>query len=131
MLKISKILFAIALIVIVAGVVMYSIKGFVYEENSMKLKDMILPFLTPVIVVFVLNLVFYYIKYRKIGILEILGYVFIITIIVQLLLISIYAIARIKINSFIMPISMFLYIVTYIILTEVFENKLKLLSKQK
>ena len=111
---------------------MFSLKGIKYQENSMKLNDMVSPYKISVIVVLVINLIYYCIKYKKIGILEVVEYTLISAITIQLLLISIFIIIRIPVNSYIMSISMLLYILTFVTLTEIFEKKSKNeSSKQK
>ena len=126
MFKSKKIFYVIALIIIIVGIVMFSLKGLRYGEgNSMTLKDMATPFIVPVIISSVLVLIFYIIKYRKIGILEVIEYTIVGTVGIQVLLLSIYAIARIEVNAFIMPISMILYVLTFLVLTDIFEKKIK------
>lgn len=125
MLKNKKNLFIIiVLIIIVIGIIMFCIKGFNYAENTMELKDLINPYIVPMIISLFIITIYYTIKYKKIGILKVLTYTIILTLGVQLIYLSIYSITRIQINILTMPISMLIYTLTFIVLTEIFNEKI-------
>lgn len=115
----------IALIIIVAGMIMFFIKGMNYEENTMGLKDLTQPYIIPMLVSFLIITVYYIVKYRKIGILKVIEYTLIGTIGIQLVFLSIYSITRLKINFVTMPISIIIYALTFLVLTDIFDKCLK------
>lgn len=94
--------------------------------------DLINPYILPVTITSVLTLIYFMIRYKKIGIFKQLLPITILTIIiVQLLYFSIYSITRISVNQFTMPISMILFIISLLGLTENFERKLENLKKSQ
>lgn len=94
--------------------------------------DLINPYILPVTITSVLTLIYFMIRYKKIGIFKQLLPITILTIIiVQLLYFSIYSITRIPVNQFTMPISMILFIISLLGLTENFERKLENLKKSQ
>ena len=80
------------------------------NNASIKLIDIIKPYITPSVISIVLILAYFIIRYRKYGIgkiiLETLGSI----LISELSLFSIYAIVRIPVNSITMPISVILFV---------------------
>lgn len=94
-------------------------------------KDLVLPYLTPAIVVFVLILIYFIIRYKKVGILQILTTSLITIVGVQLLYLSIYALVRIPVNQLTMPISVLLFVVSFIVLIEVYERKIVRIKKSQ
>ena len=119
----SSLLIIIALIVIVAGMIMFFIKGLNYAENTMELKDLLQPYFLPMLISLLIITVYYLIKYKKIGLLLILGYTIIGTIGIQLILLSVYSISRIQINYLTMPISILVFAITFFVLTIIFNKK--------
>lgn len=94
--------------------------------------DLINPYILPVTITSILTLIYFMIRYKKIGIFKQLLPITILTIIiVQLLYFSIYSITRIPVNQFTMPISMILFIISLLGLTENFERKLENLKKSQ
>ena len=88
--------------------------------------DLIKPYILPVVISSILVLIYFIIRYKQIGILKQIIPITLITIIfVQLLVLSVYAITRLPINEFTMPIAIALFVISLIILTEYFEKKLE------
>ena len=99
------------------------INNLVSKINEM---DLIKPYILPVVISSILVLIYFIIRYKQIGILKQIIPITIITIIfVQLLVLSVYAITRLPINEFTMPIAIALFVISLIILTEYFEKKLE------
>ena len=131
MLKNRNSLFIIvALIIVITGIIMFCIKGFNYAENTMELKDLMNPYIMPMLISLLIITIYYVIKYKKIGILQVLTYIIIGTLGVQLIYLSIYSITRVQINILTMPISMLIYALTFFILNEIFNKKLKNISNK-
>ena len=85
-------------------------------------KNLISPYVTPVLITSILIILYFVIKYKKLGILKTLTYTLCILVGTQLLYLSIYSIARICVNELTMPISMLLFVLTFVILVEIFEK---------
>ena len=109
---------------------MFCTKGFNYAENTMELQDLMNPYLMPILISLLIITIIYVIKYKKIGILQVLAYTIIGTLGVQLIFLSVYSITRIQINILTMPISMLIYALTFFILNEIFNKKLKNISNK-
>ncbi len=92
------------------------------NNPKIDVKNLILPYVTPVMITFILIILYFVVKYKKIGILTVLVYTLSISIGMQLLYLSIYAIMRIPVNELTMPISIFLFILSFVILVEIFEK---------
>ena len=84
--------------------------------------DLVIPYAMPVLITSLIILVYFIIKYRKFGMLKVTVYTIISIIGTQLLLLSIYSCTRLPINQYTMPISMMVFIVTILVLTEGFER---------
>ena len=102
------------------------------NNASIKLIDIIKPYITPSVISIVLILAYFIIRYRKYGIgkiiLETLGSI----LISELSLFSIYAIVRIPVNSITMPISVILFVIVIIALMEKYrKEELKRKQSQK
>ena len=102
------------------------------NNASIKLIDIIKPYITPSVISIVLILAYFIIRYRKYGIgkiiLETLGSI----LISELSLFSIYAIVRIPVNSITMPISVILFVIVIIALMEMYrKEELKRKQSQK
>ena len=93
-------------------------------SNNAKIKgiDLISPYVLPSIITSVLVLIYFVIRYKKFGILKITIYTLTVLIGAQLLYLSIYAVARIPVNYWSMPISMIIYVLSIIGLSEFFEK---------
>lgn len=95
--------------------------------NSAKISilDLIAPYIIPVIITAIIIIAYIVIRYKIVGIRNVLLASILPIIIIQLLLFSIYAITRLPINEYTMPISMLLYIITVIVIIEKFEKDLQ------
>lgn len=93
-------------------------------SNNAKIKeiDLISPYVLPSVITSVLVLIYFVIRYKKFGILKITIYTLTVLIGAQLLYLSIYAVARIPVNYWSMPISMIIYVLSIIGLSEFFEK---------
>lgn len=93
-------------------------------SNNAKIKgiDLISPYILPSVITSVLVLIYFVIRYKKFGILKITIYTLTVLIGAQLLYLSIYAVARIPVNYWSMPISMVIYVLSIIGLLEFFEK---------
>lgn len=93
------------------------------NNASIKLVDIIKPYITPSVISIVLILAYFIIRYKKYGIgkiiLETLGSI----LISELSLFSIYAIIRIPVNSITMPISVILFVIVIIALMEKYRKE--------
>lgn len=88
-----------------------------------RVKDVIKPFIVPGIVTFVIILAYFLIRFKKLGLKEILGKTVIIPIAAELLLYSIIAITRIPFGRIAVACGIGLYVVIIAILTNIFENQ--------
>lgn len=98
------------------------------EINGM---DLISPYILPVAITTVAILAYFIIRYKKLGIYNISLVTILTIVLTQLLVLSVYTIARLPINEYTMPISMIVYLISVIILTEKFENDLNKIKKQE
>lgn len=87
-----------------------------------RVKDVIKPFIIPSIITSIIILAYFVIRYRIIGIKQILAKTVIIPIIAELLLYSIIAIARIPFGRIAVACGIGLYVIIIAILTNKFEN---------
>lgn len=97
----------------------------VVNNGEMKLTDLISRYVFPVIIASLVILAYFIIRYRKLKIEKVALYTLITIIFLQIILLSIYAITRIPVNSFTMPISMLIFILSVLGLTEYFDNQIK------
>ena len=83
-------------------------------SNNAKVKgaDLISPYVLPSVITSVLILIYFVIKYKKVGILKVIIYALAILVGTQLMYLSLYAIIRIPVNYLSMPISMIIYILS-------------------
>ena len=93
-------------------------------SNNAKIKgiDLISPYVLPSIITSVLVLIYFVIRYKKFGILKITIYTLTVLIGAQLIDLSIYALTRIPVNYWSMPISMIIYVLSIFGLSEFFEK---------
>ena len=97
-------------------------------------KDIIRPYVAPTIITSIIVVLYFIIRYKKLGILKTLITTLLTILGTQMIYLSIYAIVRIPVNELAMPISMLILILSFIILAEIFEKdmlKLKSNKKQK
>lgn len=92
------------------------------NNSNIKLYDLIYPYLSSVIICFVLILLYFIIRYKKISKFKIIASTIFTIVIVQILYFSIYAIIRVPINALTMPISMILFILSFILLIEYYDK---------
>ncbi len=94
-------------------------------SNNAKIEaiDLINPYIFPVCLSALLILVYFLVKYRKLGTVKVTLLTLVPIIVVQLLYLSIYAIVRLPINQYTMPISMFIYLITIIVISEKLEKE--------
>ncbi len=93
--------------------------------------DLINPYIMPVVLTSLLILVYFMFKYKKLGILKVTICTLISIIGAQILYLSVYSCTRLPINEFTMPISMMLFIISIIILTEFFEKRTESTKKEQ
>lgn len=93
--------------------------------------DLIAPYILPVAITAVAILAYFIIRYKKLGIYKISLITVFTVIFTQLLLLSVYALVRLPINEYTMPISMTIYLISVIVLTEKFESDLNKIKKQE
>ena len=101
----------------------------VHYIPSNRLRDIIKPYIVPMLITTALILVYISIRFRKIGIGKVLSQAIILTIIAEALYISIIAITRFPINRLVIPIAIVIYITIITVLTGMFEKQKKLLEK--
>lgn len=87
--------------------------------------DLILPYILPVCISSVIIIAYFIIRYKKLGMYKVLLITMLTVIFVFLLELSIYAITRLPINEYTMPVTMLLYIISITLLTEKFETNLQ------
>jgi len=88
-----------------------------------RIKDVIKPFIIPGIITFVIILAYFLIRFRNLGLKEILGKIVIIPVAAELLLYSIIAIARIPFGRIAVACGIGLYVIIIAVLTNKFENQ--------
>lgn len=96
---------------------------------SYKLRDIIKPYIIPLIITTVLILAYMAIRFRKIGIAKVISQAVILTIIAELLYASIIVITRYPVNGLVMPVGVVIYITIITVLTGMFEKQKSLLEK--
>lgn len=96
---------------------------------SYKLRDIIKPYIIPLIITTVLILAYMAIRFRKIGIAKVIFQAVILTIIAELLYASIIVITRYPVNRLVMPVGVVIYITIITVLTGMFEKQKSLLEK--
>ena len=97
----------------------------VVNNGEMKLTDLISRYVFPVVIASLVILAYFIVRYRKLKIEKVALYTLITIIGLQIALLIIYAITRIPVNSFTMPISMLIFILSVLGLTEYFDNQIK------
>lgn len=93
--------------------------------------DLISPYILPVCITAIMILAYFIIRYKKLGIYNVSLVTMLTIIFVQLLYVSIYSITRLPVNEYTMPISMILYLISLIVLTEKFEKDLQNLKTKQ
>lgn len=90
-----------------------------------KLKDIVKPYIVPLVIATSIILVYVAIKYHKIGIIKSIIKVGIILVIAEIVLFSIMAIVRFPVGRFTLPLVLFIYLVTMLGITNNLEKNLK------
>lgn len=103
----------------------------VTDNAKVNLIDLVFPYIAPVIIATTIITVYFAIKYRKIGIFKTIFYTLGAVMGIQLLLLSIYSLLRLPINELTMPISMLLFILTFMLLIEIFDRVRKECIKEQ
>lgn len=98
----------------------------ILNNPKMSFKDLINPYLIPTIIASLIIIIYFVIKYRRLGIVNILKNALLVIIGIQLAYISIYAITRIPVNELTMPISMILFVLSFIVLIEKYEGDINI-----
>lgn len=93
--------------------------------------DLIYPYIIPVLISSAIILIYFIIRYRKLGISRVIISSILTVICVQLIYLSAYAITRIPVNELTMPISMILFILSFILLIEKYEKYSKINSESQ
>lgn len=102
------------------------------NNAQIKLFDMIKPYIIPALISIALILLYFIIRYKKYGIVKIILETLGSILILEATLFSIYAIARIPINSITMPISVILFVIVIIGLMEKLKKEeTKIKEKEK
>ena len=95
-------------------------------------KDIIRPYLAPTIITSIIVVLYFAIRYKKLGVSKTLITTVLTIVCSQMVYLSIYAVIRIPINQLAMPISMLILVLSFIVLSEIFDkNMSKLKSNQK
>ena len=104
----------------------------IMNNTKINVKDIIRPYVIPTVITSTIVILYFVIRYKKLGILKTLITTLLTILGTQMFYLSIYAIARIPVNELAMPISMLILILSFIILAEIFEKDiLKLKSNKK
>lgn len=92
--------------------------------------DMIKPYILPIIITFALSLLYFLIRYRKLGVKEIIikG---LLLVVVELEFFSLIAIARIPFGDIAIAIAVALYALTLVVITSKYERKLEDISDKE
>lgn len=94
----------------------------IVEIPFTRVKDVIKPFIIPGVIIFVIILAYFLIRFKNLGIKQILSKIVIISVFAELLLYSMIAITRIPFGRILIACSIGLYVVIIGILTNKFEN---------
>lgn len=97
--------------------------------SSYRLRDIIKPYIIPLIITTVIILTYMAIRFRKIGISKVISQVVLLTVIAELLYGSIIVITRYPVNRLVMTVGVVIYITIITILTGMFEKQKSLLEK--
>lgn len=95
----------------------------VNEISNFKLRDLVKPYIIPVIISTILILVYMAIRFKKLGIGKVILQDVLMIIIAELLYFAIIAITRYPVNSLVMPVSLIIYVAIITTLTGIFEKQ--------
>lgn len=95
------------------------------------ISDLVYPYIIPVLISSAIILIYFIVRYRKLGIPRVIISSILTVIGVQLIYLSAYAITRIPVNELTMSISMILFILSFILLIEKYEKDSKINSESQ
>ena len=101
------------------------------NNSKMNGKDIIRPYLAPAIITSIIVVLYFTIRYKKLGVLKTLITTLLIIMGTQMVYLSIYAITRIPVNELAMPISMLILVLSFIVLAEIFDKDMSKLKSNK
>ena len=101
------------------------------NNSKMNGKDIIRPYLAPAIITSIIVVLYFTIRYKKLGVLKTLITTLLIIMGIQMVYLSIYAITRIPVNELAMPISMLILVLSFIVLAEIFDKDMSKLKSNK
>ena len=101
------------------------------NNSKMNEKDIIRPYLAPAIITSIIVVLYFTIRYKKLGVLKTLITTLLIIMGTQMVYLSIYAITRIPVNELAMPISMLILVLSFIVLAEIFDKDMSKLKSNK
>ena len=101
------------------------------NNSKMNGKDIIRPYLAPAIITSIIVVLYFTIRYKKLGVLKTLITTLLIIMGTQMVYLSIYAITRIPVNELEMPISMLILVLSFIVLAEIFDKDMSKLKSNK
>lgn len=91
-----------------------------------RLRDIIKPYIVPIIISTVLILIYMAFRFKKIGIAKVISQIICLSIIAEGLYIAILAITRYPVNRLVMPVGIVIYMTIITVLTASFEKQLSL-----
>ncbi len=109
------------------------VKDLIITENaSLRIRDIIKPYIFPIALSLVIIIVYAGVRFRKINIFEVLARIIGMNILAQILYISILAITRLQVNVVTVPMAIAIYVfVTFTIFNELENKEEKITSEQK
>ena len=97
---------------------------------SYRIRDIVKPYIIPLIVATALVLIYMAIRFRKIGVVQVISQVIILSVIAEVLFAGVIAITRFPVNRLVMPGAIIIYITILTVLTGMFEKQLSLNSEK-
>lgn len=96
---------------------------------SYRLRDIVKPYVVPMIVVTAIIFVYMAVRFRKIGSVKVLTQAAVLTVIAELLYVAIIAITRYPVNRLVLPVGVVIYITILTVLNGMFEKQMSLTGK--
>lgn len=90
----------------------------IITNTNIRLRDVVSPYIIPMIIITIVVLVYLAIRYRKLGIVKLIVEPAVILVLAQLILLSVLAIVRFPMGRLTMPLVLIVYIVSIIFVTE-------------
>lgn len=91
---------------------------------NFRLRDIVKPYIVPLAVSTVVIFVYMAVRFRKIGIVKVLGQTVLLAIIAEILFAAVIAITRYPVNRLVMPVAIVIYITIITVLTGMFEKQI-------